>query len=195
MNYDDIAFEDNAEIKTGELAKPDLRNKISLPIKKLTDDATIPTYAHKYDAGMDLYASEDVIIESGETAKVPTGIAVNVPANYELQIRPRSGLTLKTKLRVQLGTIDSGYTGEIGVIVDNIAQIKYASVPRITNGLLSGDNDFNETRPVGKNAIKINKGDRIAQAVLSPVVRAEFQEVDNLGESERGDGGYGSTGY
>lgn len=172
MNYDEMVFNDTP------LDTLNLPNTLNLPIKKLTEDAIIPTYAHKYDAGMDLYASEDVVIASGETAKVPTGIAVNVPANYELQIRPRSGLTLKTKLRVQLGTIDSGYTGEIGIIVDNISQIEYASQPR-----------------KGKSAIKIFKGERIAQAVLSPVVRAELIETDTLDESDRGKNGYGSSGY
>src|SRR5690625_3792789 len=89
--------------------------------KRLNDSATIPTKAHPTDSGFDLYASEDVIIEPGETAVVPTGIAVKLPEGYEAQVRPRSGVTAKTKLRVQIGTIDNGYAGEIGVIVDNKA--------------------------------------------------------------------------
>src|SRR5690625_3409617 len=93
-------------------------NKIGF--KRLNDDAIIPTKAHPTDSGYDLYASEDVIIEPGDTAIVKTGIAVELPAGNEAQIRPRSGVTAKTKLRVQLGTIDREYRGEIGVIVDNI---------------------------------------------------------------------------
>src|SRR5690625_601254 len=87
--------------------------------KRLSDAATIPTKAHPTDSGFDLHASADVIIEPGETAVVPTGIAVELPPGYEAQVRPRSGITAKTKLRVQLGTIDNDYRGEIGVIVDN----------------------------------------------------------------------------
>ena len=93
---------------------------LSVKIKRLHPDAVIPQYAHEGDAGFDLVAAADVIIEPGETALIPTGIAVELPPGYELQVRPRSGITLRTKLRVQLGTVDSNYRGEIGVIVDNI---------------------------------------------------------------------------
>src|SRR5699024_1491542 len=92
---------------------------ISVGFKRLSDNATIPTKAHPTDSGFDLYAAEDVIIEPGETAVVPTGIAVKLPAGYEAQVRPRSGVTAKTKLRVQLGTIDNDYRGGIGVVGDN----------------------------------------------------------------------------
>src|SRR5690625_2829411 len=94
--------------------------KVKIGFKRLNDGAILPTKAHPSDSGFDLCASEDVIIEPGETVIVPTGIAVELPKGYEAQVRPRSGVTAKTKLRVQLGTIDNGYTGEIGVIVDNI---------------------------------------------------------------------------
>src|SRR5690625_630798 len=93
---------------------------IKVGFKRLSDAATIPTKAHATDSGFDLYASEDVIIEPGDTVDVKTGIAVKLPPGYEAQVRPRSGVTAKTKLRVQLGTIDNGYAGEIGVIVDYI---------------------------------------------------------------------------
>src|SRR5699024_2574909 len=92
--------------------------------KRLNECAIIPTKAHPSDSGFDLYASEDVVIEPGDTAIVPTGIAVELPQGYEAQVRPRSGITAKTKLRVQVGTIDNGYKGEIGVIVDNIHPLK-----------------------------------------------------------------------
>src|SRR5699024_5462229 len=97
---------------------------ITIGFKRLTDDAILPTKAHPTDSGYDLYAAEDVIIEPGDTAIVKTGIAVELPPGYEAQIRPRSGVTAKTKLRVQVGTIDNGYKGEIGVIVDNIHPLK-----------------------------------------------------------------------
>src|SRR5699024_5645455 len=97
---------------------------VRVGFKRLSSDAVIPTKAHASDSGFDLYASEDVIIEPGETVIVPTGIAIELPPGYEAQVRPRSGVTAKTKLRVQLGTIDNGYTGEIGVIVDNFRYTK-----------------------------------------------------------------------
>ncbi|MES9778952.1 dUTP diphosphatase [Bacillus velezensis] len=95
---------------------------MNVNIKRLSPDAQIPDYAHATDAGFDLVASEDVIIEPGETACVPTGLAFEIPKGYEMQIRPRFGITLNTPLRVQLGTVDAGYRGEVGVIVDNIGQ-------------------------------------------------------------------------
>src|SRR5699024_8903208 len=114
--------------------------------KRLSDNATIPTRAHETDSGFDLYAAEDVIIEPGETAVVSTDIAVQLPKGMEAQVRPRSGVTSKTKLRVQLGTIDNGYAGDIGVIVDNMAQVKYDTLsddPRIS--LLLGKNREKKT--------------------------------------------------
>src|SRR5690625_6556131 len=104
----------------GEAMSETDEDTISIGFKRLNENATIPTKAHPTDSGFDLYASEDVIIEPGETVIVPTGIAVDLPKGFEVQVRPRSGVTSRTKLRVQLGTIDNGYTGEIGVIVDNI---------------------------------------------------------------------------
>src|SRR5690625_1177990 len=108
---DDIKREFNANL--------DEVMPIEVGFKRLDESAIIPSKAHASDSGFDLYALEDTIIEPGETAVVPTGIAVKLPAGYEAQIRPRSGVTAKTKLRVQLGTIDNEYTGDIGVIVDN----------------------------------------------------------------------------
>src|SRR5690625_4501964 len=93
---------------------------IKVGFKRLTKDAIIPTKAHASDSGFDLYANEDVIIYPNETKVISTGIAVQLPEGYEAQVRPRSGVTSKTKLRVQLGTIDNDYVGDIGIIVDNI---------------------------------------------------------------------------
>src|SRR5690625_7599000 len=104
--------------------------KVKIGFKRLNDDAILPTKAHPTDSGFDLYASADVIIEPGETVIVPTGIAVELPIGYEAQIRPRSGVTAKTKLRVQLGTIDQDYRGEVGVIVDNISTDTWSNASR-----------------------------------------------------------------
>jgi dUTP pyrophosphatase len=183
---------------------------INVNIKRLHPDAVIPKYAKPGDAGFDLVAIGDVIIEPGETALVKTGLAFEISEGYELQIRPRSGVSLKTKLRVQLGTVDSGYRGEIGVIVDNIACSTYEYenygdgpvVEIVRHNALhtidgTGDSPLGNvltehTYPVGTYIIR--KNDRIAQGVLSAGPTATFTEVDSLDETERGDGGFGSTG-
>jgi dUTP pyrophosphatase len=87
---------------------------MNVKIKKMHPDAIIPSYAKPGDSGFDLVALEDVVIAAGQTKKVPTGLAFEIPDGYEMQIRPRSGLTLNSKLRVQLGTIDAGYRGDEG---------------------------------------------------------------------------------
>src|SRR5699024_9639736 len=152
-------------------------DKIRVGFKRLTDDAIIPTKAHPTDSGFDLYASEDVIIEPGETKIIPTGIAVELPPGYEAQVRPRSGVTAKTKLRVQIGTIDNGYTGEIGVIVDNIATAGF------------------DIDGVSYPLEEVRKGDRIAQLVVQALPEVTAVEIDDFTEdSERGEGGFGSSG-
>ena len=164
---------------------------MNIKIKKVHPNAVIPKYAHEGDVGFDLVAVEDVVIEPGETALIKTGIALELPQGYELQVRPRSGITLRTKLRVQLGTIDSNYRGEIGVIVDNISIVK----PGWAKWVLDAKGE--KIRTIGSYLLgthKISKGDRIAQAVIAPVVQATFEEVDELSDSERGQNGFGSSG-
>jgi len=168
--------------------------KLRVKIKRLNESVELPKYAKPGDAGFDLVAAEDVIINPGETKVIPTGLAFEIPPGYEMQIRPRIGMSRKTKLRVVLGTIDSGYRGEVGVIVDNASLIEYASMPRFKAGILAGDNDFSITKPVKYEVIKISKGDRIAQGVIAPVETAHFEEVAELSGSERGTDGFGSTG-
>lgn len=175
---------------------------LRVKIKRLHPDAVIPRYAHEFDAGFDLVAVEDVIIEPGETKLVRTGLAISLPPNYELQVRPRSGISLRTKLRVVLGTVDSGYRGEIGVIVDNIAQKEYYCRGKNQElGVLYDENAIGidgresvtgKSHPAGTYIIR--KGDRIAQAVIKRVEQAYFVEVDELDETERGTDGFGSSG-
>ena len=139
-----------------------------IKIKKLNADATIPTRSHSTDAGLDLYASEDVSVSRG--TMIPTGIAVDIPPGYEAQVRPRSGLSIRSSLRVTLGTIDSGFVGEINVIADSI-------------------------NVIGSTMYHIEKGDKIAQLVISPIETPEVEVVDEFdSESERGENGFGSTG-
>ncbi|WP_242276682.1 dUTP diphosphatase [Bacillus cereus group sp. BfR-BA-01445] len=139
---------------------------------KRVKDAELPKYAKPGDAGFDLVAAEDTIIWPGETKVVQTGLAFEIPPGYELQVRPRSGMTRDTKLRVVLGTVDSGYRGEVGVLIDN------TEIPKAAN----------------MQAHVIEKGTRIAQGVIAPVITAHFEEADELSDSERGVGGFGSTG-
>jgi deoxyuridine 5'-triphosphate nucleotidohydrolase len=110
-----------SELNEKQLREEDTM-KLNVKIQRLNSEAIIPKYAREGDAGFDLVAVEDTIVEPGATVLVSTGLAFEIPPGYEMQIRPRSGVTVKTKLRVQIGTIDSGYRGEIKVIVDNIAE-------------------------------------------------------------------------
>ncbi|PEP22015.1 dUTP diphosphatase [Bacillus wiedmannii] len=145
--------------------------KLRVKIKRVKD-VELPKYAKPGDSGFDLVAAEDTIIWPGETKVVQTGLAFEISPGYELQVRSRSGMTRNTKLRVILGTVDSGYRGEVGVLVDNI------EIPKAVN----------------MQAHVIEKGTRIAQGVIAPVITANFIEVDELSDSERGVGGFGSTG-
>lgn len=172
---------------------------IEIGFKKLSEEAIIPTRAHKTDSGFDLYALEDTIIKPGETRIIQTGIAVDLPEGYEAQIRPKSGITAKTKLRVQLGTIDQDYTGELGVIVDNIYAEKRglsSSIYTVDGGttLLDGQAILQERKKEFVGSYLIEKGKQIAQLVVQKLPEVEAIEIDSLEETERGDGGFGSTG-
>lgn len=164
---------------------------ITVGFKRLTEDAVIPTKAHASDSGFDLVASTDILVEPGATVVVPTGISVILPAGFEATVRPRSGVTSKTKLRVQLGTVDNSYIGEVGVIVDNIEGIGHATtatVQRIDGGdsYYGGDNE--------EYSYLIRKGDRIAQLVITRLPDVEVVEVFDVEETVRGDSGFGSSG-
>lgn len=165
---------------------------MKIRIKKLNPDAIIPKYATSGASGFDLVASEDVNIYPGETKLVKTGLAVDVGPGYELQVRPRSGLSLKTPLRVANapGTVDSDYRGEVCVIMTNI------DTPS-----LRVDTDFEgNVRDVYHGILsdgiphRIFKGDRIAQGVVCVVEQAEIEVVESLDDTDRGAGGFGSTG-
>ena len=165
------------------------KRHILIPIEYCRDDAKMPTYAHLTDAGMDVYLTEDIVIHPGETKLIPLGIKVALPLGYELQVRPKSGRSLKSKLRIANtpGTIDAGYRDEICIIVDNIDQaIKGGELDeagRLTGVLFGSD-------------ITLEKGEKIAQLVLSEVPKAVFYEVENVSsiENDGRNGGFGSTG-
>jgi len=143
--------------------------KSNIQVKlKAAPGAKLPVYKTQGAAGADICSNEDLVIKSGARAVVATGLFPEIPDGYELQVRSRSGLAAQNGLFVlnSPGTIDSDYRGEIKVILANL-----------------GDEDF-----------VISKGDRIAQIILSPVLQAHFVETDELSESSRGEGGFGSTG-
>jgi len=187
-----------------------LPTKLTVGFKRLTDDAVIPTKAHVGDSGYDLVASEDIIVEPGETVVVKTGIAVQLPPGYEATVRPRSGVTSQTPIRVQVGTIDNGYTSEVGVIVDNTSQLtyeieNYGHGPELDvvhhNALYTIDKSgtvyegsllSDESVPVGTYIIR--KGNKIAQLVITKLPTLEAVEITELDASERGDNGFGSSG-
>ena len=141
---------------------------MTLRFRKVHPDAVLPSYAHPSDAGMDVRSVEDLTIAPGKRALVHTGLVMLLPPKYEAQVRPRSGLALKSGVTVlnTPGTIDSGYRGEVGVILANF-----------------GDADF-----------PVKKGDKIAQIVIAPVTQPEIVETTEVDETDRGAGGFGSTG-
>ena len=141
---------------------------MKLKFKRIHPDAVLPEYAHPSDAGMDVKSIDDLVIAPGKRALVHTGLVMALPPMYEAQVRPRSGLALKKGVTVlnTPGTIDSGYRGEVGVILINL-----------------GEEDF-----------EIKKGDKIAQIVIAPVTVAEIVETDFIDDTDRGEGGFGSTG-
>lgn len=161
-------------------------------VKRLHPDAVLPRKAHADDAGFDIVAVEDTIIEPGATALIKTGLAFELPPGYEMQIRPRSGVTLKTKLRVQIGTIDSNYRGEVGVIVDNACEYGTYDPLWFALNIENERHRIDERKQYGTYIIR--KGDRIAQAVIQRLPDVELIEVEELGDSERGTGGFGSSG-
>lgn len=161
------------------------KRAIQIPIEICNPEAKIPTYAHKGDAGMDVYSTIDITIAPGETKLIPLGFKVAIPEGYELQVRPRSGFSLRTHLRVANapGTIDSGYRDEVCIILHNCA-------PTIQD---FGDGRA-ETCLYGPS-YTISKGDRIAQLVLQAVPTALFiktSDISKIGEDRNG--GFGSTG-
>jgi len=141
---------------------------VKIKVKKLHAEAITPSYANLGDAGMDILSCEDSVILSGERKLISTGLSFEVPLGYEMQIRPKSGLALNHGLTIvnTPGTLDSGYRGELKVILFN----------------------------TDKNSFEVKKGQKIAQAVINKVEEAHLEEVEELNESIRGKGGFGSTG-
>jgi dUTP pyrophosphatase len=145
-------------------------SEVPVQVKRLPhgEGLDLPVYATDGAAGMDVVSAEDVRISPGGRYAVATGLALAIPPGFEIQVRPRSGLALKHGITVPNtpGTIDSDYRGELKVILINL----------------------------GAEAFEVRRGDRVAQLVLAPVTRASWLAVEELDETERGEGGFGSTG-
>ena len=143
---------------------------VKILVKKFDKNVKLPAYKTSGSSGMDLVAHirNKITINSGKTAIIPTGIAIAIPKNYEIQIRPRSGLAIKKGISVlnTPGTVDSDYRGEIKIILINLS----------------------------KKSFVVKSGDRIAQMILCPIARGKLKEVNNLPKTLRGKGGFGSTG-
>ena len=143
---------------------------MKIKIKKLDEEAQIPEYQTNGSAGFDFHSLDTLSIPKGQTRLIRTGLGFEIPEGFQLQVVPRSGYSLKTPMRVSNspGCVDSDYRGEVCIILQNTSD---SIVP-----------------------FKIEKGDRIAQGIISPVFQAEFEEAVELSETDRGEGGFGSTG-
>ncbi len=142
-------------------------NDIRVMFRKMQKDAKTPEYQHHDDSGADLYSTEEFILEPGEIRLVGTGICIEIAKGTEAQLRPKSGLSLKGLSVINSpATIDAGYRGEIKVPLINL----------------------------GREKLEFKKGDKIAQIVFAPIYRGNFIEMNELGDSPRGGGGFGSTG-
>jgi dUTP pyrophosphatase len=141
---------------------------MQVKVQRIEADAKMPCYAHPGDSGMDLFSVEEIVLQPGERKLVRTGIKISLPKGFEAQVRPKSGIAINNGVTVlnTPGTIDSCYRGEVQVILINL----------------------------GKEAFKIEKGKKIAQLVIAKVEEAKVKEVDELDETSRSNGGFGSTG-
>jgi dUTP pyrophosphatase len=141
---------------------------MTVKFKKLHSDATLPVYAHPGDAGMDVCSCAALTIQPGARALVPTGLVMELPKGTEAQMRPRSGLAIKHGITLlnTPGTIDEGYRGELGIILINLGHVPF----------------------------EVEKGMRIAQMVIAPVLHVAIEEVSDVSDTTRGTGGFGSTG-
>lgn len=139
---------------------------MKLKVKKLHPDAKLPTYAHKWDAGMDIFTLENVTINPGESVGIKSGLVFEVPEGYVGLLWDKSGLSIKHGLKILGGVLDSGYRGELIVGMINL----------------------------GKEPYTFEKGHKLTQMLIQPIVITEIEEVEELSESDRGVGGLGSTG-
>ncbi len=162
--YDNKGSEQNAKVSPAETVEAKAE-QIKIKLKKLSDDVALPTYAYQNDAGMDLYANEDIEIPAGSRAKVGTGVALELPNGYAALIWDKSGVSVKKGLKTLGGVIDSDYRGEYIVAMANIS----------------------------KEPVNIQRGEKIAQVLIQKVEHAKIEISEELSSTDRGEGGFGSS--
>ncbi len=143
-----------------------MTNSVNLKIKKLSPDAIIPSYANPGDAGLDIHSNEDCVIAPGERKLVPTGISMELPTGYVCLVWDKSGIAFKNGIKTMAGVIDAGYRGEYKILMFNTS----------------------------KENFEIKKHQKIAQLLIQPIMHAQIEEVEELEDSTRGAGGFGSSG-
>ncbi|MFH1426711.1 MAG: dUTP diphosphatase [Candidatus Kerfeldbacteria bacterium] len=139
---------------------------MTVKVQKLHENAKIPEYAHQGDAGMDIFALEEVTLQPGQRHAVPTGIAMQIPTGHVALVWDKSGRAVKEGLKTMAGVIDEGYRGEVKIVLNNL----------------------------GQEPVVIEKHQKIAQILIQPVVSPSVELVDALDATDRGEGGFGSTG-
>ena len=141
-------------------------NNMKIKFQKILEKAIVPSYAHQGDAGMDIFSAEDAVIKAGERKNIRTGLKMELPEGYVALIWDKSGLALKNGIKTMAGVIDSGYRGEILIVLVNLSDTGY----------------------------KIKKGQKIAQMLIQKVENAEIEIAEKLNDTKRAEGGFGSTG-
>lgn len=192
-------------------------NRIAVKVKKVSDEVDwVLDYGKEGNSGFDLRSAKHMFIEPGKMVMVPTGFAFEIPQTTELQVRPRSGVTIKTDLDVRLGTVDSNYRGEVSIMVKNdyiycgnwvgrtLRSVQnlmsnilpwYTPKPRMVSYVYQLDGTrIMVPEEVEEGTYVIHKGDRLAQMVLAPVLKAQFVYADTLSDSDRGPTGFGESG-
>ncbi|MBJ8232889.1 dUTP pyrophosphatase [Staphylococcus pseudintermedius] len=173
-----------------------------LQIKLLSDNATLPTRNHSTDAGFDIYAAETVVLEPQEKALIATDIAVNIPKGYVGLLTSRSGVSSKTHLVIETGKIDAGFQGHMQINIKNdneelASYDAYSFIPLaldIAGKTIQVDSDYKEEVMIG--TYQINKGDKLAQLVIVPIITPELEKVEEFdSETARGEKGFGSSGF
>ncbi|MCE5456949.1 dUTP pyrophosphatase [Staphylococcus pseudintermedius] len=174
----------------------------TLQIKLLSDNATMPTRNHSTDAGFDIYAAETITLEPQEKALIATDIAVNIPKGYVGLLTSRSGVSSKTHLVIETGKIDAGFQGHMQINIKNdneelASYDAYSFIPLaldIAGKTIQVDSDYKEEVMIG--TYQINKGDKLAQLVIVPIITPELEQVGEFSsESARGEKGFGSSGF
>lgn len=171
--------------------------QLAVKVKRLSKDAILPTRVHNNDAGWDLYASEDITILAGTRSLVPTQISFEIPDGYVGLIWPRSGLSAKKGIDILAGVIDAGYRGEVSVCLYNSSEpmlmTEYEPGEEASTGdMIGGGYTYYLNRE--QNAVNIKKGDRVAQILFQEIPHLPLVEVDELNDSHRDTGGFGSSG-